>query len=82
MPTINRKQNIFDTLEGETITDMLHAMEADVSYNTENSYAANGIKFPGNTMTFFEKHRDYILSHPTMDARSYLSNLRLKTKLR
>jgi hypothetical protein len=82
MPTINRKQNVFDTTQGDEITEILHAMEADEAFVTVESYAANGVKYPGNTMTFFEKHRDYILAHPAMDPKAYLSNLRLKTRLR
>lgn len=82
MPTVNKRPNFFETLEGAEIEDMLKTMEADKGYNTESSYIADGVKYPGNVLSFMEKHKRYIIANPNIDPRSYVANLRMKTKLR
>lgn len=82
MPTISKRSQFFETDEGLEIQRILQAMEADVSYNTESTYVADGVQFPDHILSFMEKHKRYILANPAMDARSYVANLRLKTKLR
>lgn len=82
MPTINKRPNFFETEEGADIEAMLRAMEADDGYNTESSYIADGVKYPGNVLSFMEKHKRYIIANPNLDPRSYVANLRMKTKLR
>jgi hypothetical protein len=82
MATIKKRINFFESSEGTEMVEMLRAMEADAAFNTESSYIADGIKYPGNSLSFVEKHKSYILAHPNIDPRSYVSNLRLKTRLR
>ena len=82
MPTVNKRPNFFETLEGAEIEDMLKTMEADAGYNTQSSYIADGVKYPGNVLSFMEKHKRYIIANPNIDPRSYVANLRMKTKLR
>ncbi len=82
MPTVNKRPNFFETFEGAEIEDMLRSMETDAGYNTESSYIADGVKYPGNILSFMEKHKRYILANPAIDPRSYVANLRMKTKLR
>lgn len=82
MPTVHKRSDFFETFEGAEIEDMLRTMEADARFNTEASYTPDAVKYPGHVMSFMEKHKRYILANPALDARAYVSNLRLKTRLR
>lgn len=82
MATISKRPNFFETLEGAEIEDMLRTMEADDAFNTESSYIADSVNFPDNTLSFMDKHKRYIVANPSLDPRSYVANLRLKTRLR
>jgi hypothetical protein len=82
MPTIHKRPNFFETFEGAEIEAMLQDMEADQGYNTQSSYTADSVKYPDNILSFMEKHKCYIIANPSLDPRSYVANLRMKTKLR
>lgn len=77
----NIRDNFFGSEEWEEIRQRLQYMVDSSSYNTEPSYAANGLKYPGNLMPFVDKHINYLNSHPKLDAGMYLSNLRLMTRI-
>lgn len=60
------------------IREQLTQMEKDPTYFTEVSYSPaheSGISFS-------EKHIDYISTHPNLRPSDYMSNLRLRTRLR
>jgi len=80
--TINKRPNFFETLEGAAIEDMLRCMEADDAFNTTSSYSADAVSHPDHVLSFMEKHKRYIVANPALDPRSYIANLRLKTRLR
>lgn len=82
MATVNKRIHFFETDEGLEIEDMLRAMENDRAYNTQSTYVADGVQFPDHVLSFIDKHKRYILANPALDARSYVANLRLKTRLR
>jgi hypothetical protein len=82
MPTVNKRPHFFETDEGVQIEEMLQAMESDATFNTESSYVADAVQFPDHVLSFMDKHKRYLLANPSIDARSYVANLRLKTKLR
>ena len=82
MPTVSKRPNFFETEEGAEVEEMLRSMEADAAFNTQSSYIADSVNFPGNVLSFMEKHKRYIIANPTIDPRSYVANLRLKTRLR
>jgi hypothetical protein len=73
----------FTTSEvGIKAEQMLQAMMADASYNTVDSYSPNVDLYPGNVMSFAEKHLTYLRTHPTTDPVQYIANLRLMTRKR
>ena len=80
MATYSKKPNFFDTEEGLEIERLLRSMDEDTNYNTEPSYSANTAQHPDNLIPFVEKQMNYLLSHPTIDPRHYISNLRLMTR--
>jgi hypothetical protein len=81
-PTTTRrtlKQQEFLKSEAASMARVeLKLMVGDPKYNTRNSFSA---KSP-DEVPFVEKHIQYLCDHPNLNPRHYLSNLKLKTKLR
>ena len=82
MSMLNIRDNLFGPEEREDIRQRLQNMVDSNSYNTESSYAANGLLYPDNLISFVDRHINYLNSHPKLDAGMYLSNLRLMTRIR
>lgn len=66
----------------EEIRTELSKMEDSPQYATESAYRANADLWPGNRISFTDSHLVYLKTHPLLQPRHYLSNLRLKTKKR
>lgn len=66
----------------EEIRAELSKMENSELYATESAYRANADLWPGNRISFTDSHLVYLRTHPALQPRHYLSNLRLKTKKR
>lgn len=79
--SVTKRANFFETEAGADIEAELLAMQADGKYNTSPSYCANTELYPDNQMPFVDKHKKYLLTHPTVDPRLYMSNLRLMTRV-
>lgn len=82
MATFKTRSGFLDSAEGVDIRQKLQFMMSDKTYNTESSYNANSTRYPDNLMTFVDKHMNYLNAHPNLDARMYLANLRLITRVR
>lgn len=82
MPTLKRKVNFFESEEGIEIADTLRLMAEDLAFNTASSYSANTVLHPDNLISFVEKHMNYLNTHPAINPREYISNLRLMTRRR
>jgi hypothetical protein len=82
MPTAKRRTDFFSTEEGAQVEAALVRLVSDTSFNTEDCYSADAIKYPDNVMPFIEKHKAYLNAHPALDAKMYIANLRLKTRRR
>ena len=82
MATFKTRSGFLESLEGMAVKQKLQFMMADKTYNTESSYNANSLRYPDNLMTFVDKHMNYLNTHPSLDARMYLANLRLMTRIR
>lgn len=76
-----RKQ-FFETVEGLEIKQALEQMVADSKFNTLPSYSANAALYPDNLMPFVDRHMNYIMCHPRLEAKKYLANVKLVTRLR
>lgn len=77
-----RKSDFFQTEEGIEIEQSLREMVDDDRYQTDSSYSTNTTLYPDNEIPFVNKHKEFLLAHPTTDAQQYLSNLRLMTRFR
>jgi hypothetical protein len=82
MPGPKKKSNFFETEEGEQFKLSLLTMSNDTTYNTRASYSANFELYPDHLIPFVDKHVQYLRTHPATDPYSYLSNLRLMTRVR
>lgn len=82
MASSKRTAQFFESLEGQEIEQMLISMVKDDVFNTESSYSANENLYPDHVMSFVEKHKSYLLKHPSTDPMQYLANLRLITRRR
>ncbi|MEJ0072477.1 MAG: hypothetical protein WDN27_00040 [Candidatus Saccharibacteria bacterium] len=82
MPSVKSRAGFVDTEKGKEIRHELQLMTENDSYNTASSYSANGVLYPGNRMSFVEKHMSYLVAHPLLDADQYLANVRLVTRVR
>ena len=82
MSTLKKRANFFETEEGMEFVENLRSMQIDKSYNTGASYSANNTEYPDNLIPFVDKHKNYLNAHPAIDAKLYIANLRLMTKVR
>lgn len=82
MPTVSKKSNILTSEEGQQIRAELEAIGNDKRYRTKDTYSANETDFPDHVMPFVEKHMLYLSKHSELNPQHYLSNLRLKIKIR
>lgn len=80
LPKKTRKQ-FFDSVEGLEIKQALEQMVGDVRFNTLPSYSANSVLYPDNLMPFVDRHMNYLMSHPQLEAKKYLANVKLVTRL-
>ena len=82
MPTYKKKPDFFATDIGLQARIDLEAMESNDTFNTPECYTANTARYPKNTMSFTEKHMDYLQKHPNLNSDQYIANLRLITRSR
>jgi hypothetical protein len=82
MPTIHRKIDLFNPIDGAQIQQALRSMLADSAYKTASGYSADGTKYPDHVIPFVEKHLTYLMKHPDVNHEHYLANLRLMLKIK
>lgn len=76
------RSKFFLTEEGARVEAALKEMAKNAQYNTGSSYSPDIEQHPNNLISFVEKHKAYLVSHPRLNADMYLANLRLMTKRR
>ena len=82
MSMYNKKDNFFNSEDGQEVMSILRAMSEDSTFNTTSTYSANATEYPDGRMPFMDKHVNYLLAHPKLDPRMYVANLRLMTRAR
>ncbi len=75
-----RKQDFFDTPEGEAIKAILISMDESDDFNCPASYSPNTEIYEDNLIPFVDKHMAYIRSHPSLNAMQYVSNLKIVSR--
>ena len=70
------------TSEGQAFREKLQAMLHDEAYSTTASYSPLAEANGDHSISFVDKHIAYLCAHPTATPEQYLSNLRLKTRIR
>ncbi|HVA10721.1 MAG TPA: hypothetical protein VNG32_00965 [Candidatus Dormibacteraeota bacterium] len=76
------RNGFFDTEVGKEIRQELQQMADNSSYNTASSYSANSRLYPDNLIPFVDKHMNYLINHPILEANKYLANIKLMTRRR
>jgi hypothetical protein len=82
LQTLKKRKNFFESEEGKDAKQKLVLMSTDNTYNTVASFTSNSTLYPDNLMSFVDKHMNYLEAHPNLDTGMYLTNLRLKTRVR
>lgn len=82
MATQKRSSDFADSEEGREIRHRLERIALSSTYNTASSYSANSSLYPDNLIPFVDKHMNYLINHPKLEADHYLANLKLMTRVR
>lgn len=79
---IKTRRSFFETEEGRDIKLELQQMDSSGLYNTTSSYSANSLLYPDNRIPFVDKHMNYLIDHPSLEASKYLANIKLMARIR
>jgi hypothetical protein len=82
MAVAKTRSTFFETEEGKKIQLELQEMFSSNLYNTAASYSANNALYPDNLIPFVDKHMNFLITHPSVKASTYLANVKLMTKVR
>ena len=82
MANVKTRTGFAETEKGKEIRHKLWLLTEDNQYNTSSSYSANELLYPDNLMPFIDKHMNYLINHPMLDPDTYMSNIKLLTRLR
>lgn len=74
-----KKLPFAETEAGIAARATLEALLANTEHTTESGYHVNDELHPGNSISFVEKHMEYLSTHTAVNPDYYLSNLRLMT---
>ncbi len=79
MSATKNRNGFADTEEGQEITRQLILMAKSETYNTTSTYSSNSGTYPDNLIPFVDKHINYLIKHPSIDAQQYVANIKLMT---
>lgn len=82
MPSTNKRIDFLTSDDGVKAAEILNSMVLDKDYRTDSSFSLNSEKYADNLMPFIDKHLAYLQNNPATNLEHYLSNLKLKTKIR
>jgi hypothetical protein len=82
MAVAQKRVNFVESEEGKYVKKKLLDMTNDDSFNTSSSFSSNFTDYPDNLIPFVDKHMNYLNTHPKVDARTYLANVRLMTRVK
>ena len=78
----HRPVNIYDSETGTETRSALQALQENPRYQTMVGYSSDKDKYPDGLIPFIDMHLLYLHRHPQVDPAQYLSNLRIKLKIR
>ncbi len=78
MSSTIQKKLFFESEEGIWLRNELTQMVKSTDYNTRSTYTA----LSSDELLFIDKHMNYMSNYPSLNYKQYLSNLKLKTKLK
>lgn len=77
--TTQKAKEFLASPEGEEAYAALLKMESDAAFKTVSSYSPTS---EDGVLTFIDKHMNYLCSHTGVNAKQYVSNLMLITRIR
>jgi hypothetical protein len=75
-------KQVRDELELTGVKDYLLGMVEDPAFATLSAYRADVAKWPDHKISFVDIHLTYLRNHPQVNSEDYLSNLRLRSRVR
>ncbi len=82
MPASIKRNAFFDSEAGKDAKEHFLRMMTDNTYDTASSYTSNSALYPDNQMPFVDRHMNYLSGHPNVDTSMYITNIRLRTRIR
>lgn len=82
MATTKKKEDFLTSDEGLSCRTILENMVADNAFHTAPSFTVDIGNFPDNQMSFVTTHMTYLAKHSEVNPRHYISNLRLRSRIR
>lgn len=82
MTTYSKRPDFITSEKGVKAATVLNLMVLDSGYTTEPSFSLDSEKYTDNLMPFIDKHLAYLQNNPATNLEHYLSNLKLKTRVR
>lgn len=82
MATHNKRADFITSEDGVKAAKALNSMVLDNGYIIKPSFSLDSEKYADNLMPFIDKHLAYLQNNPATNLEHYLSNLKLKTRVR
>lgn len=82
MATFKKRIDFNTSAAGIMAAQVLTLMDSDDAYLTEPSFSADSEKYNDNLIPFVDKHLTYLQNNPATNPQHYLSNLKLKTRIK
>jgi hypothetical protein len=81
-PAARKKVDMYDSEIGTETLNALIALESSPNYITKGGHTLNRERYPDGEIPFTDLHMLYLHQHPLVNPMHYMSNLRLKLRIR
>ena len=82
MTTYKKRPDFTTSEEGLRVAKVLSLMVLDKRYMTKPGFSLDSEKYADNLIPFIDMHLAYLQNHPATNLEHYLSNLKLRTRIR
>ena len=76
------RKDFLESQRGEEIRLIFKSMTLSKLYNTSSTYSSDKAKYPDSMIPFIDKHMNYLIAHPKLEAYQYIANIKLMTRVR
>lgn len=75
------RKGFLESEEAQEIRQVFQSMTLSDAYNTAPSYSTDTILYPNNLIPFTDKHMNYLNTHPKLEAKQYIVNIKLMSRV-